>query len=76
MLLAQYKTYIFGLNFFLQVLQKRTNMPGISTTNRPPRGRGFRGRGGFRGGFRGAPRRGVFRGRGSRGGFHAGYAPY
>ncbi|XP_022644375.1 polyadenylate-binding protein 2-B-like [Varroa jacobsoni] len=60
----------------IKVLQKRTNMPGISTTNRPPRGRGFRGRGGFRGGFRGAPRRGVFRGRGSRGGFHAGYAPY
>ncbi|OQR72461.1 polyadenylate-binding protein 2-like [Tropilaelaps mercedesae] len=60
----------------IKVLQKRTNMPGISTTNRPPRGRGFRGRGGFRGAFRGAPRRGVFRGRGSRGGFHAGYAPY
>jgi len=56
----------------IKVLQKRTNMPGISTTNRPPRGRGFRGRG-FRGGFR-APRRGVFRGRGR--GFHAGYAPY
>lgn len=56
----------------IKVVAKRTNMPGISTTNRPPRGRGVRGRG-FRGGFR-APRRGVFRGR-SRG-FYAGYSPY
>lgn len=59
----------------IKVLQKRTNMPGISSTNRPPRGRGFRARGGFRGGFRGSPRRGVFRGR-SRGYHGAGYAPY
>jgi len=28
----------------IKVLPKRTNKPGISTTNRPPRGRGFRGR--------------------------------
>ncbi|KAG1670647.1 Polyadenylate-binding protein 2 [Nymphon striatum] len=35
----------------IKVVTKRTNKPGISTTNRPPRGRGFRGRGGSRGGF-------------------------
>ncbi len=38
-----------------QVMPKRTNKPGISSTNRPPRG----GRGGFRGSTRGG-----FRGRG------------
>lgn len=30
-------------------MEKRTNRPGISTTNRPPRGRGYRGRAGFMG---------------------------
>lgn len=40
----------------IKVHPKRTNRPGISTTNRPPPGRGFRGRG--RGGF------GAIRGRG------------
>merc|ERR1712012_206807 len=57
----------------IKVLPKRTNKPGLSTTNRPPRGRG----GGFRGGGRGyrgrggfgAIRRPRFRGRGY-------YAPY
>jgi len=53
----------------IKVLPKRTNKPGISTSNRPPRGRGasgfrgggrgYRGRGGF-----GAIRRPRFRGRG------------
>ena len=34
----------------LQVMPKRTNKPGISSSNRPPRGRGFRGRSsGYRG---------------------------
>ncbi|PIO71127.1 hypothetical protein TELCIR_06985 [Teladorsagia circumcincta] len=33
----------------IKVMEKRTNRPGISTTNRPPRGRGYRGRGGFAG---------------------------
>jgi len=48
----------------IKVMPKRTNKPGVSTTNRPPRGRGrgrfprggrggFRGRSGFRGGYRG-----------------------
>lgn len=50
----------------LKVNAKRTNIPGISTTNR---GRG-RGRGGFRGSFRGRGRgRGSFRGAGR-------FAPY
>ncbi|XP_019764400.1 polyadenylate-binding protein 2 isoform X2 [Dendroctonus ponderosae] len=52
----------------IKVMPKRTNRPGISTTNRPPRGRGvstFRGRGASRGGFYGyrpmrRPRRGYF----------------
>merc|ERR1719244_2586675 len=36
----------------IKVMPKRTNKPGISTTNRPPRGRGARGRGARgRGGF-------------------------
>jgi len=58
----------------IKVLPKRTNKPGISTTNRPPRGRGgFRGaargsRG--RGGGFGAMRRPRYRGRG------AFYSPY
>merc|ERR1711971_161984 len=55
----------------IKVLPKRTNKPGVSTSNRPPRGRGFRGGGrGYRGrgGF-GAMRRPRFRGRGY-------YAPY
>jgi len=56
----------------IKVLPKRTNKPGISTTNRPPRGRGgFRARGsrGRGGGFgaMGGPR---YRGRG------AYYSPY
>ena len=33
----------------IKVNAKRTNRPGLSTTNRPPRGRGIMGRG--RGGF-------------------------
>lgn len=40
----------------IKVTEKRTNKPGISTTNRPPRGRG-RGRIGRFAGFRG--RRGL-----------------
>lgn len=56
----------------LKVMPKRTNKPGISSTDRGrPRGRG-RGRGGFRGRGRGAPGP-IFRGRGrGRGAF----APY
>ena len=38
-------------------MPKRTNKPGISSTNRPPRGRGG---GGFRGGQRGYRGRGGF----------------
>lgn len=52
----------------LKVSAKRTNIPGISTTNRGGRG----GRGGMRGGFRGRGRgrgRGAFRGAGR-------FAPY
>lgn len=45
----------------IKVMPKRTNRPGISSTNRPPRGRGGAA-------FRGT--RGV-----SRGGFYAGYRP-
>ena len=60
------------LKIFVQVMPKRTNKPGISTTNRPPRGRGgFRARGrgrGFGGGYMRRPR-GGYRGR-------AHYAPY
>merc|ERR1719187_2696448 len=55
----------------IKVLPKRTNKPGISSSNRPPRGRGFRGRSsGYRGrgGF-GAMRRPRYRGRGF-------YSPY
>jgi len=63
----------------IKVLPKRTNRPGVSSTNRPPRG--FRGRGRGRGGFAAAtrgyiPRGGrVFRGgyRGRRATF---YSPY
>jgi len=44
----------------IKVTPKRTNRPGFSSTDRPPRGRGFRGRGGYRGGY--VPRgRGRFR---------------
>ncbi len=39
----------------IKVMPKRTNKPGISSTNRPPRGRG-----GFRGGGRGFRGRGGF----------------
>ncbi|KAL3319291.1 Polyadenylate-binding protein 2 [Cichlidogyrus casuarinus] len=48
----------------LKVLPKRRNVPGMSTTNRPPR-RGFRGgaRGGFRGGQFPVSRRGYMRSR-------------
>lgn len=50
----------------IKVNPKRTNKPGISTTNRPPPGRGgyggYRGRG--RGGFGAMRGRGGFRGRG------------
>eukprot|EP00090_Calanus_glacialis_P032689 TRINITY_DN5417_c0_g1_i1.p1 TRINITY_DN5417_c0_g1~~TRINITY_DN5417_c0_g1_i1.p1 ORF type:complete len:227 (-),score=63.41 TRINITY_DN5417_c0_g1_i1:496-1134(-) len=57
----------------IKVMPKRTNKPGISTTNRPPRGRGgFRARGGrgrgFGGGYMRRPR-GGYRGRGH-------YSPY
>lgn len=44
--------YLCGCNhvvFALQVVPKRTNRPGVSTTNRRPRGRGYGGRGGGRG---------------------------
>lgn len=44
----------------IKVMPKRTNRPGITTSNRQPRGR-FRGRGRFGGGFRG--RRPRYRGR-------------
>lgn len=52
----------------IKVSMKRTNKPGLSSTNRPPRGRGIRGRfqrgfGGFRG-MRGRPIR------------RRGFAPY
>merc|ERR1711881_169288 len=56
----------------IKVLPKRTNKPGISTSNRAPRGRGYRGRSsGYRGrgGF-GAMRRPRYRGRSSF------YSPY
>ena len=39
--------------YIFQVMPKRTNKPGLCITNRPPRGRGFRGRG------RGASMRGF-----------------
>jgi len=57
----------------IKVMPKRTNKPGISSTNRPPRGRGgFRARGGrgrgFGGGYMRRPR-GGYRGRGH-------YSPY
>merc|ERR1711878_21432 len=51
----------------IKVMPKRTNKPGISSSNRPPRGRGFRGRSsGYRGrgGF-GTMRRPRYRGRSS-----------
>lgn len=48
----------------IKVMPKRTNKPGISSTNRPPRGRGARGRGGRgRGGGFGYMRRPRYRGR-------------
>jgi len=56
----------------IKVMPKRTNKPGISSTNRPPRGRGGRSRGrgrGFGGGYMRRPR-GGYRGRG------AFYSPY
>lgn len=56
----------------IKVMPKRTNKPGITTTNRPPRGRGAarsRGRG-SRGGFGYMRRRGGYRGRASY------YSPY
>ncbi|KAK7464007.1 hypothetical protein BaRGS_00038005 [Batillaria attramentaria] len=55
----------------IRVMPKRTNRPGISTTNRAPRGRfrgrGGRGFGGFGGGYAPRSRRGFgrFRGRGN-----------
>lgn len=49
----------------IKVMPKRTNRPGLSTSNRPPRGRGYRG-GRFRGGFK--SRRPRYR--------RAGYYPY
>lgn len=59
----------------IKVCPKRTNRPGISTTNRAPPGRGgfgFRGRGGF-GAVRG---RGFGRGRGGGRGGRWAYSPY
>merc|ERR1712051_1177621 len=56
----------------IKVMPKRTNKPGISSTNRAPRGRGYRGRSSAyrgRGGF-GAMRRPRYRGRSSF------YSPY
>jgi len=54
----------------IKVMPKRTNKPGISTTNRPGRGRGTRSRGrAMRGGF-GYMRRPRYRGRSSY------YSPY
>ena len=54
-------------------MPKRTNKHGLSTTNRPPRGRGGRGRAprsrGFGGGYMRRPR-GGYRGRSSF------YSPY
>jgi len=47
----------------IKVMPKRTNRPGISTTNRPPRG--------ARGGYRGAARGGGTRGAG----IYSGYRP-
>ncbi|CAJ0593973.1 unnamed protein product [Cylicocyclus nassatus] len=67
----------------IKVMEKRTNRPGISTTNRPPRGRGYRGRGGFGGAPPGYIIKyvpvGGYRPRGARGlrrprGFHS-YTP-
>lgn len=61
----------------IKVCPKRTNKPGISTTNRMP----YAGRGGFRGGrggfgpMRGRGGFGRARGRGG-GGFRRGYHPY
>lgn len=49
---------------FPQVMPKRTNRPGLSKTDRPPRGMGARG---FRGG------RGGSRGGGGGGGYLGGY---
>ena len=41
---------LVGICQNLQVMPKRTNKPGISTSNRAPRGRGYRGRSsGYRG---------------------------
>lgn len=54
----------------IKVGPKRTNRPGVSSTNR---GRGARGRGGFRGGFRGYGGFRPFRGRGFRRPY---YSPY
>ncbi|PVD20528.1 hypothetical protein C0Q70_18684 [Pomacea canaliculata] len=59
----------------IKVMPKRTNRPGISSTNRPPRARarrGGRGFGGYSGGFAPRARRGFgrFRGRASY------YSPY
>jgi len=40
----------------VQVTAKRTNRPGISTTNRPPRGRPFRARSSYHYGYAPRPR--------------------
>ncbi len=54
----------------LKVMPKRTNTPGISSTNRPPRGQGYRGARGYRGrGELGAIYRARYGGRGY-------YSPY
>lgn len=66
-----------SLSSFLQVVPKRTNLPGMTRGGRggrggaPPRGRGGFGRGGY---DRGYPPRGGYRG-GYRG-RPRGYAPY
>ena len=55
----------------IRVMPKRTNKPGITSTNRPPRGRGnFRARGGRGQGFGGGYMRRP------RGGYCVGYCPY
>ena len=57
-----------------QVMPKRTNKPGITSTNRPPRGRGgFRARGGRGRGYGGGYMR---RPRGGYRGYRGGYSPY
>ncbi|CAH2042262.1 unnamed protein product, partial [Iphiclides podalirius] len=70
-----YKLLWLWMSLYLEVMPKRTNKPGLSTTNRPPRTMRGRGRS-FRGGF--SPYysgyRPIRRGRGFRRGMF--YSPY